>query len=200
VVVGASAGGIEALSIVVSGLSGTFPAPIVVAQHLHPDHPSSLVEIIARRKELRVLEIEDRMPLEAATVYIVPPNRHVSISDHEIRLDSDHTGRPKPSVDRLLESASEVFGERLIAVILSGTGSDGAAGAQHVAAVGGTVIAQDPETATFPAMPRSLLPHTDGVTRVEAIGPLLESLVSGVATIKGPEESLDRPGGARRSA
>jgi two-component system CheB/CheR fusion protein len=193
VVVGASAGGIEALSIVVSGLSPSFGAPIVVAQHLHPSHPSSLADIIARRTDLAVREIEDRMPLQPGTIYIVPPNRHVTISGHEVRLDADHVDRPKPSVDRLLETASEVFGEGLIAVILSGTGSDGAAGAQYVAAAGGTVIAQDPETATFPSMPRSLLPQTvDAITRVEAIGPLLESLVAGATTIKGPEDTLDR--------
>jgi two-component system CheB/CheR fusion protein len=193
VVVGASAGGIEALSIVVSGIPTTFAAPIVVAQHLHPEHPSSLVEIIARRTDLRVVSIKDRVPLEPGTVYIVPPDRHVSILDHEVRLDSDDPERPKPSVDRLLETASEVFGERLIAVILSGTGSDGAAGAQYVAASGGTVIAQDPETAAFPSMPRSLLPQTvDAVTPVEAIGPLLESLVSGATDLKDSGQSLDR--------
>jgi two-component system, chemotaxis family, CheB/CheR fusion protein len=193
VVVGASAGGIEALSVVVSGLPKTFSAPIVVAQHLHPEHPSSLVEIIARRTELRVVLIQDRMPLEPGTVYIVPPDRHVSVSDHEIRLEGDNAARPKPSVDRLLETAAEVYGERLIAVILSGTGSDGAAGAQYVAAAGGSVIAQDPETASFPSMPRSLSPHTvDAVTRLEAIGPLLQDLVEGETTIKGDEDSVDR--------
>ncbi|MFL5673889.1 MAG: chemotaxis protein CheB [Chloroflexota bacterium] len=193
VVVGASAGGIEALSIVVSGLPTTFAAPIVVAQHLHPEHPSSLVEIIQRRTDLKVISIEDRSPLVAGTVYIVPPDRHVSILDHEVRLDSEDPERPKPSVDRLLETAAEVFGERLIAVILSGTGSDGAAGAQYVAASGGTVIAQDPETAAFPSMPRSLLPQTvDAVTPVEAIGPLLESLVGGATDLKDMGDGLDR--------
>ena len=193
VVVGASAGGIEALSVVVSELPTTFAAPIVVAQHLHPDHPSALVEIIARRTDLRVLEIRDAMPLEPGTVYIVPPDRHVAVTDHEIRLDADGGTRPKPSVDRLLETASGVFKERLIAVILSGTGSDGAAGAQYVAAAGGTVIAQDPETASFPSMPRSLSPQTvDAVTRVEAIGPLLERLVSGETTVKDEDATLDR--------
>src|SRR4029079_19125093 len=118
VVVGASAGGIEALSIVVSALSPSFGAPIVVAQHLHPTHPSSLADIIARRTDLAVREVEDRMPLRPGTIYIVPPNRHVTNSDHEVSLDTDHVDRPKPSVDRLLETASEVFGEGLIAVIL----------------------------------------------------------------------------------
>ena len=164
----------------------------MVAQHLHPDHPSSLVEIIARRTELEVVSIEDQMPLRPGTIFIVPPDRHVAISDHTIRLESDEE-RPKPSIDHLLETASEVFGERLIAVILSGTGSDGAAGAQYVAASGGSVIAQDPETATFPAMPRSLSPQTiDAVTRFEAIGPLLVSLMSGATTIKDGDDTLDR--------
>ena len=193
VVVGASAGGIEALSVVVSGLPADFGAPIVLAQHLHPDHPSSLVEIISRRTALRVLPIADHMPLEPGTIYIVPPDRHVSISDHSIRLEDSDASRPKPSVDRLFETASEVFGDRLVAVILSGTGSDGAAGAQYVSAAGGSVIAQDPETASFPAMPRSLSPHTvDAVTDLAAIGPLLQDLISGATTIKGDDETLDR--------
>jgi two-component system, chemotaxis family, CheB/CheR fusion protein len=193
VVVGASAGGIEALSVVASGLPRTFAAPIVVAQHLHPEHPSSLVAIIARRTELRVIAVKDHMRLEPGTVYIVPPDRHVSVTDHEIRLENDDHSRPKPSVDRLLETAADVYGDRLIAVILSGTGSDGAAGAQYVSAAGGSVIAQDPETASFPSMPRSLSPNTvDAVTRLEAIGPLLEDLVSGATTIKGDDDTLDR--------
>jgi two-component system CheB/CheR fusion protein len=193
IVVGSSAGGIEALSVMVAGLPTTLPAAIVVAQHLHPEHPSSLVEIIQRHTELQVVGIEDRTPLRNGSVYIVPPNRHVSVTDHDIRLDADDAGRPKPSIDRLLETAAEVFGERLIAVILSGTGSDGAAGARYVAAAGGTVIAQDPETAAFPAMPQSLLPQTvDAVTRVEAIGPLLESLLSGATNLKDSDDGLER--------
>jgi len=193
VVVGASAGGIEALSVMVSGLAPSFPAPIVVAQHLHPEHRSSLVEIIQRRTELHVIGIEGETQLENGAVYIVPPNRDVSITDHTIHLETEQPDRPKPSIDRLLETASEIFGEHLIAVILSGTGSDGAAGAQYVAAAGGTLIVQDPETAAFPGMPQSLLPQTvDAVTRVEAIGPLLESLLSGATNLKDAGDGMDR--------
>ena len=193
VVIGASAGGIEALSVLASGLTKDFPAPIVVAQHLHPDHPSSLTEIISRRTDLEVVTVTDRMPLRPGTIHIVPPNRHVAVTDHEIRLETGAARRPKPSVDHLLETSAEIFGDRLIAVILSGTGSDGAAGAQYVAAAGGTVIAQDPETAWFPAMPRSLSPATvDAVTRLEAIGPLLEALVLGTTTVKEGDRSLQR--------
>jgi hypothetical protein len=125
-------------------------------------------------------------------VYIVPPDRHVTVTDHEIRLETGDAERPKPSVDRLLETAAGVFGQRLIAVILSGTDSDGAAGAQYVAAVGGTVIAQDPETASFPSMPRSLLPQTvDAVIRLEAIGPLIESLVAGRTNLNDSEDGVE---------
>lgn len=193
VVVGASAGGIEALSVMVSDLAPSFPAPIVVAQHLHPEHRSSLVEIIQRRTGLHVVGIEGETRLENGSVYIVPPNRDVSITDHTIHLEAEQPDRPKPSIDRLLETASEIFGEHLIAVILSGTGSDGAAGAQYVAAAGGTVIVQDPETAAFRGMPESLLPQTvDAVTRLEAIGPLLESLLSGATNLKDTDDGMDR--------
>ncbi|MFL5777788.1 MAG: chemotaxis protein CheB, partial [Chloroflexota bacterium] len=189
VVLGASAGGIEAVSVVLSDLPSDFPAPIVVAQHLHPDHHSNLPEILSRQTDLRVVSVEEEVKLEAATVYLVPPNRHVEITDHAVRLQEFGGDRPKPSIDHLLATAAETFGERLVAVILSGTGSDGAAGAEDVAAAGGTVIAQDPDTATFPSMPRSLSRAiVDAVRPLEQIGALLVALVTGERTLKADDD------------
>ena len=177
VVVGSSAGGIEALSTLVSTLPtppATFPAPIVIAQHLDPIRPSNLGEILARRSPLPVVTVHDHEHLKPGTVYVVPSNYHVQITDHDIHLLPLGPGRPKPSVDLLLNSAAEVYREHLIAVILTGTGSDGTAGARAVKQAGGAVMIQNPDTAAYAGMPQSLDPQTvDIVADIERIGPIL---------------------------
>src|SRR5581483_5565621 len=180
VVIGASAGGIEAISAVLGSLPPDFAAPIVIAQHVDPTRASHLAEILGRRSKLPVRTVVGHQALERGTVYVVPADRHVQISDHAVELSRDSTGRPKPSIDLLLSSAAAVFSERLTAVILTGTGSDGTAGARDVKRAGGTVVIQNPETARFPGMPESLAPTTvDLVADLPDIGPLLHSLVSG---------------------
>jgi two-component system CheB/CheR fusion protein len=187
VVVGSSAGGIEALSRVAASLPTPFPASIVIAQHLDPNRPSHLANILRRYSSLPVVSVTSPEALRAGTIYVVPANRHVEISDHTITLLEDGTNRPTPSVDLLLSTAAQVFGENLYAVILSGTGSDGTAGAREVSAAGGTVIIQDPATAAFPGMPRSLAPYTvDVVANVDEIGPLLHNLITGVGLPPSP--------------
>ncbi len=186
VVVGSSAGGIEALSELVSALPEDFPAPIVLAQHLDPERESNLREILSRRSALPVRTVSDEEPLEAGVVFVVPADRHVSITDSEIGLQVDSAGRPKPSVDLLLSTAAEVFGENLIAVVLTGTGSDGTHGARVVSEAGGTVIVQDPQTADFGGMPGSLAPNTvDIVADLGEIGRILRDLLAQFET---PEE------------
>lgn len=189
VVVGSSAGGIDALSTFVSTLPADFPAPIVLAQHLDPSRPSHLADILGRRSTLPVRTAGEHEPLEPGVVYVVPANRQVEISDSEITLQDENVGRFRPSIDRLLTSAADVYGERLIAVILSGSGSDGAAGARAVKKVGGTVIIQDPDTATYPGMPLSLAPNTvDIVANLERMGSILRDLIAGVPVPTRPDE------------
>jgi two-component system CheB/CheR fusion protein len=190
VVIGASAGGIEALSTVLAALPADFPAPIVIAQHIDPSRVSHLQEILARRTTLPVHTVLDSMPLRPGAVYVVPADRNVAITDHDVRVHATSGSGPKPSVDLLLSTAASVFGEELFAVILSGSGSDGASGARQVKEAGGTVIVQNPETASHPGMPRSLAPTTiDIVADLEAIGPLLYDLLSGAYT---PPPETDR--------
>jgi two-component system, chemotaxis family, CheB/CheR fusion protein len=190
VVVGSSAGGIEALSTLVSTLPSTFAAPLVIAQHLDPRRTSRLGEILARHSTLPVRTVAEVESLEPGVVYVVPADRDIEITDHEIRLSSSDSSRhPKPSIDRLLSSAAEQFGEALIAVILTGTGSDGAAGARAVHTLGGTVVIQDPQSASYPALPLSLAPSTvDIVSELKTIGPLLNDLVTGAYARMRPEE------------
>lgn len=103
VVVGSSAGGIEALSILVSTLPADFPAPIVLAQHLDPARPSSLDSILQRRTSLQVEVVSVNSRLEAGKIYVVPANCHVAISDGHVSILGDHAKRPRPSVEPLAD-------------------------------------------------------------------------------------------------
>ncbi len=191
VVVGSSAGGVEALSILVSTLPADFPAPIVLAQHLDPNRPSTLDTILQRRTTLSVEVVNTRTELQPGKIYVVPANRHVSIDDSCVEVCGVHPKRPRPSVDLLLSSAAEMYGERLIAVILTGSGSDGAAGAVEVKNAGGTVIVQNPQTARYPSMPLALPPTVvDFEAEIEQIGPLLYDLLTGMNLLQ-PEEKRE---------
>ena len=194
IVVGSSAGGIEALSKLVASLPTPFNIPIVIAQHLDPNRPSHLAAILGRHTSLRVIIVEQQELLEPGTIYVVPSNNHITITDHDVTILPDGNSRPKPSVDLLLITASEVYGEKLIAVVLTGTGSDGTVGAQIVHQNGGTVIIQNPATAAYPGMPQSLDPKTvDFVANLEEIGPLLFDLIGGypVSSQAEPERELE---------
>ncbi|HMA35649.1 MAG TPA: CheR family methyltransferase [Chloroflexia bacterium] len=180
VVVGASAGGVEALSLLVSTLQPDFPAPLVLAQHLDPTRHSNLDAILRRRTTLDVVLVEGRTLLEPGKIYVVPANRHVGIDDGHVLLETDHQNRPRPSIDLLLSTAAAIYGEDLIAVILTGSGSDGAAGAVDVSSAGGVVIIQNPLTALYPSMPLALPPTAvDHVADLEQIGPLLSDILAG---------------------
>lgn len=183
VVIGASAGGVDSLSVLVSTLPHDFPAPVVVAQHLSPSRASALGDILARRGPLPVRTITDAEVLEPGVIYVVPPNRDVTIDGEELHLQGDGDG-PRPSIDLLFSSAAAAFGERVIAVVLSGTGSDGAIGAREVKYAGGTVVIQDPETAAYPGMPLSLAPSVvDIVASRDRIGDVLLELVRGEVVV-----------------
>src|SRR6266568_2131948 len=181
VVVGASAGGVEALSQLVGTLPASFPAPIIIAQHLDPSRLSHLQEILARPSSLPVRTVREHEELENGVVYVIPSDRHAEVSDHTVEVHSEPgRGPPTPSIDRLRASAAEAYGEQLVAVILTGLGSDGADGARHVKELGGTVVIQNPQTAAHPEMPLSLSPSTvDIVAELSAIGPLLNELLTG---------------------
>lgn len=194
VIVGSSAGGVGALSTLVSTLNKNFPAPIVVARHLDPQRPSQLGSILERRSNLPIVVVSEHAPtpLESGKIYVVPSNRHVKIRDGHVHLEGNHADRPKPSVDMLLSSASASYGEHLIAVILTGSGSDGAAGAVEVKNAGGVVIIQNPQTAPYPSMPLSLPPTAvHHVVEMEQIGPLLFDILKGISLA--PSEKVEDP-------
>ena len=155
VAIGASAGGLHALMSVVGSLPADFPAAIVIVQHLDPKHRSMLADILSRHTPLRVKEAEDGEAIAPGVIYTAPPDRHLLVNgDGTLSLTrTELVDFLRPSADLLLESVAASFKRRAIAVILSGTGSDGSMGVKAIKKMGGAVIAQDPKTAEFPGMP-----------------------------------------------
>lgn len=178
----ASAGGLSALSTVLKELQSDFPAPVLVVQHLDPRHRSVMAEILDRRIPLEVKEARAGDRLEPGQVFVAPPNHHLLVnSDGVLELtETELVHFVRPSADLLFESLAAGFRQRAIAVILSGTGSDGAMGAKAVKQMGGTVIAQD-EAAEFSGMPQAAIDtgSVDFVLSLAEIPGALVSLVSG---------------------
>ena len=187
VVIGASAGGIEALSRVVASLPQDLPAPVVIAQHLDPRRPSHLGEILSRHATLPIKVVEGTAALEDGVIFVVPSNHLVEIVEGGLRLRPARRGSVAPSVDLLLETAAAAFGSGLVAVILTGSGHDGAAGAWHVKQAGGAVVVENPATALFPSMPRSISPSlVDETADLDSIAEVVSSLLAaGGAAPKG---------------
>jgi len=191
VVVGSSAGGIEALGTLLGGLAASFPAPVILAQHLDPHHQSHLQTVLQRKTEMPIVLVTESEKLQAGAVYVVPANRHVVVNDGTVMVESEHMDRPRPSVDLLLSTAARAYGDRLVAVILTGSGSDGAAGAVDVKHAGGTIVIQNPRTARYPSMPLALPPTVvDHVVDIERMAALLKELLDHPGVPKA-RESVD---------
>jgi two-component system chemotaxis response regulator CheB len=165
---------------VLSALPGDFPAALAVVQHVDPRHRSLMAEILARRTRLEVSEAKDGERLQPGHVYIAPPNHHLLIDpDRTVALTQTKLVHfLRPSADLLFESVAATYGERSIAVVLSGTGEDGSLGVAAVKKVGGTVIVQDPKNAEFPGMPEAAAKNADFVLVLDDIAPALQKLCS----------------------
>ncbi|MBV9577461.1 MAG: chemotaxis protein CheB [Chloroflexi bacterium] len=158
IVVGASAGGVEALTRLVAGLPRRIAAAIVVVLHVPPDTPSALAAILGRAGPLPAVQVEGRRSLEHGRIYVAPPNRHLVVDDGHLDLETGpRENSARPSVDLLFRSAARVYGRRVVGVILSGVLHDGALGLAAIKMRGGITIVQDPEEAMFPDMPQSAL-------------------------------------------
>jgi two-component system chemotaxis response regulator CheB len=155
VALAASAGGLRALSHILADLPVDFPAGIVVVQHLDPRHRSLMADILSRRTALTVKEAQEGARVSPGTAYIAPANRHLLVnSDATVSLSqSELVHFVRPSADLLFESVAASYKERAIAVVLSGTGSDGAMGVRAIKKMGGTVIVQDEKSSEFFGMP-----------------------------------------------
>ena len=185
VAVAASAGGLTALGRLLGGLPEDFPATIVVVQHLDPRHHSLMAEILSRRTGLQVREAKEGDSLHLHTVYIAPPDYHLLVnSDGTLSLShSELVHFLRPSADLLFESVAASFKERAIAVVLTGTGSDGAMGIQAIKKMGGTVIAQDEGTSEFFGMPSAAIKtqNVDFILPLDEVAAALVTLMKGEA-------------------
>jgi two-component system chemotaxis response regulator CheB len=176
----ASAGGVQALSTVLSGLPADFSVPIVVVQHLDPNHRSLLPDILERRCALRIKQAAEGDVIEPSTAYIAPPDQHLLVNgDGTLSLShSDLVHFVRPSADLLFESVAATYAEHAIGVVLTGTGSDGTMGVRAMDKMGGLIIVQDPETADFAGMPSAAVSTgaADEVLDLQGIAPRLMEL------------------------
>lgn len=158
VAIGASAGGLEALSVLIAHLPTDLNVPFVILQHLSPTYRSMLAQLLGRETSMPVLEIEEGMVPAANCIYTTPPNRNLDFRDERFHLVQPALEvLPKPSVNAFLYALAEARAEDVIGVILSGTGSDGASGLRAVKASGGLTFAQDPATAKYTGMPQAAI-------------------------------------------
>ena len=175
VAVGASAGGLDALERFFHGLPPTTGAAYVVIQHLSPDHKSLMANLLARHTAMPVVMVEHDMRLEADRVHLIPPASLMSASGDVLRLTPKNPRGLTLPIDLFFCSVAKEFGPRAIGVILSGTGSDGTRGAVVINDAGGFLLAQEPESAKFDGMPRSVIATglVDAVLPPEELGPRL---------------------------
>lgn len=175
VAVASSAGGIYALIELLGGLGADFPVPVLVVQHLDRRHRTVIADVLSRRTELAVKLAEADERIEAGTVYIAPPDRHLLAGPEGVLSlsNSELVHFVRPSADLLFESLAGAYGDRAIVCVLTGSGGDGAMGVDAVKSRGGTVIAQDPASAQFRGMPEAAV-ATGSVDFVLPLGEIAE--------------------------
>jgi len=183
VALAASAGGLNAITQIVATLPAEFTAAIAIVQHLDPRHRSLMAEILSRRTSLQVKQAQEGDILAPRTIYIAPPNRHLLVNpDGTLSLSqSELVHFLRPSADLLFESVAASYKDRAIAVVLTGSGSDGALGVEAIKKMGGTVIVQDQKTAEFSGMPSAAIQkgNVDFILNLDEISSALVSLVMG---------------------
>ena len=150
--IGASAGGIQALEEFFTNISDHPNAAFVVIQHLSPDFRSMMSEILQRKTAMQVRQVEEEMPVQAGTVYVMPPGKNMLLKDRRFSL-VDRAAHLNYPINLFFESMAQDFAERAIGVVLTGGGSDGTEGLQQISRAGGVVLAQTPESAQFSSMP-----------------------------------------------
>jgi two-component system chemotaxis response regulator CheB len=205
--IGASAGGVEALSRLVETLPEQLDAAVLVVLHIPASSRSLLAQILERKTALPVITAEDGAALVPGTIFVAPADRHLVVSDGRVVLErGPKENGARPAVDPMLRSIAQAYGPRAIAVVLSGALGDGSAGARAIAAAGGAVLVQDPDEASVPSMPESTLAAVGGRARrlpVTELGAVIAQLVEAapkedVMMLDPPtplEESRKRPHG-----
>jgi two-component system chemotaxis response regulator CheB len=202
VVIGASAGGVEALAVLLPALPATLRPAVLIVMHLPRERSSLLAEIFAAKCARPVREAQDKEPVEPGAVYFAPPDYHLlvdrmaSSGTHrqarkgepigaQIALSADEpVNFSRPSIDVLFESAADVYGERLLGIILTGANHDGAAGLAAVGQAAGVTVVQHPDTAQSSLMPMAAIKGSpvDYVLTLDQIADLLRTLDGGAVT------------------
>jgi two-component system chemotaxis response regulator CheB len=195
IVVGASAGGVQALQRLVADLPPELPASVLVVLHMMSSGTSVLDSILGRAGELPVTKAVDGEPLERGHVYVAPPDHHLLLRGGSIHLSNGpRENGHRPAVDPLFRSAARAYGSRVIGVVLSGTLDDGTDGLRLIKARGGATVVQDPDDATYGDMPRSAIEFVgpDRVVPIAEMGRLLCELLDAPLEPR-PEKSVADP-------
>ncbi len=159
IVIGASAGAVDTLSILLANLSSTMQLPVIIVVHVPSQRENLLPLLFSSKSHLEVREIEDKEPIEKGKVYVAPPNYHVLVEVNRcLSLSCDPPVLySRPSIDVLFESAADVYREELIGVVLTGANSDGAEGLHSIVKAGGIALVQDPKESYAAMMPAAAL-------------------------------------------
>lgn len=172
VVIGASAGGVEAISAILEALPANFSAAVLIVLHLPPNRPTALPQLFGKRARLPVKEAEDKEIIRGGMVYIAPPDYHLLVEpDKRFSLSVDEAEHfSRPSIDLLFESAAYAYRERLLGIVLTGASVDGAAGLRSVRTLGGRAWVQDPGDAAVSIMPAAAIAEAGA----DCVGSLME--------------------------
>jgi len=182
VAIASSAGGVTALRDLLGAFPADFGVPIVAVQHLDRRHRTVVAQVLGRNSALLVKLAEDQEVIKPSVVYMAPPDYHVLLAAGGVLTlsQSELVHFLRPSADLLFESVAAVYGPRVIACVLTGTGNDGAMGGSAVKSRGGTVVVEARATAEFPGMPRAAVAtgNVDFVLALEEIAPVILGLVN----------------------
>jgi two-component system, chemotaxis family, protein-glutamate methylesterase/glutaminase len=183
IAIAASAGGVTALTKLLGRLPADFGATVLVVQHVDPRHRSLMPQVIGRHSRLPVTHAEEGTDLEPRHVYLAPPDRHMLIKRKGTLTltDTELVNFVRPSADLMFESVAAAYGDRAIAIVLTGTGHDGAMGVTAIKQRGGTVVAQDEASSEFFGMPSSAIKtgSVDMVLPLDEIAPKLVAMLAG---------------------
>jgi two-component system chemotaxis response regulator CheB len=180
IVVGSSAGGLNALKSLIGNLNKSFSIPVIIVQHISPDSENYLVHILNELKRLKVKEADEKEIPKEGFAYVAPPNYHLLVEpDHSLTLTVDErVNYARPSIDVLFETAAEAYRDKLVGIILTGANNDGSMGLKKIKELGGVAIVQDPVTAEVDSMPRAAIQNckVDYILSLEEIAALLNTL------------------------
>lgn len=187
VVVGASAGGVEALTRLVADLPEDFPAALFVTVHFPASSTSALPSILCRAGKLGASHPENGERIEPGHIYVAPPDRHLMLYEGRVDLVRGATENGnRPAIDPMFRSAAAAYRERVVGVVLTGNLDDGTAGLQAIKRRGGITVAQDPADAAFPSMPATAISYgvIDYIVPLDEMPTLLQRLTSGEVVVR----------------